>query len=160
MEDSATLTPYSLRTQLPVTRERFVGLLAKSAYGQAVFDKRKTVQLRDLEFCIKNYEPFSFLNGTLDGWPETSGGKHNVDNESSTSMATKTVVGISSVNEDEEQENLNVNVNGLNNEICDFDESLKGTTSVKSPFDDQIIKKLDNVATAKNTETVDISPET
>lgn len=29
-------------------QERFIELLAKLAYGQAVFDKRKTLQLRDL----------------------------------------------------------------------------------------------------------------
>ncbi|VDN43959.1 unnamed protein product [Gongylonema pulchrum] len=37
-------------------QEQFIGLLAKAAYGQATFDKRKTLQFKDLgtfAFCFR-----------------------------------------------------------------------------------------------------------
>uniref|UniRef100_A0A2K6VJ88 CBFD_NFYB_HMF domain-containing protein n=1 Tax=Onchocerca volvulus TaxID=6282 RepID=A0A2K6VJ88_ONCVO len=181
MEESTSSANYALRTRLPITRvrkifkldpncmiisseavqlltlatERFVGLLAKVAYGHAVFDKRKTLQLRDLEFCIKNYEPFNFLDGALDGWPEINEGKRDFGNRSSIARAAKILEGISSPDADEEQEDLNVDVTGLNDEIFGFDESLEGTISTESPFDDQLVKKLNNAVTAKNTEIIE-----
>ncbi|CAG9530998.1 unnamed protein product [Cercopithifilaria johnstoni] len=173
MEDSASS---ATQTQLPITRvrkifrlgsncttisvkavqlltlaaERFTGLLAKAAYGQAVFDKRKTLQLRDLEFCIKNYELFNFLDGALDGWPEVNGGKHGLGNGSSVTVTAKRSEGIVALDGDEEQEDFSVDANSfLSDEIFGFDESSERT----EPFDGQIAE-MDNVVTTKNTEIV------
>ncbi|VDO71469.1 unnamed protein product, partial [Onchocerca flexuosa] len=104
------------------------------------------------EFCIKNYEPFSFLDGALDGWPEINEGKHDVGSRSSFATAAKILEGISSFDADEEQKDLNVDVSGLNDEIFGFDESLEGTVSTEFPFDNQLDKKLSNAVLAKNTE--------
>ncbi|EFO21432.1 hypothetical protein LOAG_07058 [Loa loa] len=183
MEDSASSVIHALRTQLPVTRvrkifrldsncmaisaeavqlltlatERFIGLLAKIAYGQAVFDKRKTLQLRDLEFCVKNYEPFNFLDGTLDGWPEINGEKRSLGNESGMAMAAKMSGGFFSLDADTDAEQGDLNVDGLNDEIFGFDESLE---EIEPPFDGQITEKLDDAVTAKNAGMLaDVVPE-
>uniref|UniRef100_A0A0R3RZ59 CBFD_NFYB_HMF domain-containing protein n=1 Tax=Elaeophora elaphi TaxID=1147741 RepID=A0A0R3RZ59_9BILA len=170
MENSASSENHALQTQLPIARvkkifrldlncttisaeavqlltfatERFIGLLAKVAYRQAVFDKRKTLQLRDLEFCIKNCEPFNFLDGTLDGWPEISGGKHG--NGSSVTMAAERSEEFVFRDADEEQKDLNVDANGLSNEIFGLEET--------EPFDGQSAEKPDNTVTVKKTEIV------
>ncbi|KAK6102807.1 Histone-like transcription factor (CBF/NF-Y) and archaeal histone family protein [Brugia pahangi] len=140
---------------LTFATERFIGLLAKVAYGQAVFDKRKTLQLKDLEFCVKNYEPFSFLDGTLDGWPEISGGKRGFGNGSSGVVTTGISERFFPLNADEKQEDLNVDIND-SNEIFGFDDSLEES---EPPLDDQIAEKLDSAVTAEKTEMVDVISE-
>ncbi|KAL3993597.1 Histone-like transcription factor (CBF/NF-Y) and archaeal histone family protein [Acanthocheilonema viteae] len=176
MEDSASSATHALQARLPVTRvrkifrldsncttisteavqlltlaaERFTGLLAKAAYGQAIFNKRKTLQLRDLEFCIKNYESFNFLDGTLDGWPEISGGKHSFGSRSSVTTAAKRSKRFVSVDANEEQKDLNVDADDLTDEIFSLDESLEAEL-----FNDQTAEK-DNAVTAKNTDVDDV----
>uniref|UniRef100_A0A915BH37 Transcription factor CBF/NF-Y/archaeal histone domain-containing protein n=1 Tax=Parascaris univalens TaxID=6257 RepID=A0A915BH37_PARUN len=60
---------------ITMATERFIGLLAKASYGQAALMKRRTIQMRDVEECIRTCPLFEFLDGTLDGWPEM--GKRN-----------------------------------------------------------------------------------
>uniref|UniRef100_A0A915PXT3 Transcription factor CBF/NF-Y/archaeal histone domain-containing protein n=1 Tax=Setaria digitata TaxID=48799 RepID=A0A915PXT3_9BILA len=179
MEDPANVSTSVIRTQLPVARvkkicrldpscnmisaqavqlltlatEHFIGLLAKVAYSQAVFDKRKTLQLKDLEFCIKNYEPFNFLDGTLDGWPEISSAKHRVtslpDTNLTVNMSTEEALSADAdAGDGEEQEDLNIH--GLSDEIFGFDELLEEDISALSATDDPVLEKLDNFITAEN----------
>ncbi|EJW76287.1 hypothetical protein WUBG_12805 [Wuchereria bancrofti] len=103
------------------------------------------------EFCVKNYEPFSFLDGTLDGWPEISGGKRGFGNGSSVAVTTGISERFFPLNLDEKQEDLNVDISGPN-EIFGFDESLEGNEPL---LDDQIAEKLDNVVPAEKTKMVD-----
>ncbi|VDK86075.1 unnamed protein product [Litomosoides sigmodontis] len=174
MEHSASLATHGVRTQLPVSRvkkifrlesncatisaeavqlltfatECFISLLAKVAYGQAVFDKRKTLQLRDLgKFCIENYEPFNFLDGTLDGWPEVKGGKHGLG--SSVNMPTKRSEGLVSPDADDEQKDLNGDGISLGDEIFGFDVLFDGN----EPFDAENAEK-NNALTSKNAGTI------
>ncbi|VDM96688.1 unnamed protein product [Thelazia callipaeda] len=61
--------------------ERFVNLLTKTACERTLFDKRKTLLRKDLEFIIRNCEPFNFLEDALDGWPEWDSKKRNTVSE-------------------------------------------------------------------------------
>ncbi|MFH4977648.1 hypothetical protein AB6A40_004357 [Gnathostoma spinigerum] len=57
---------------LTIATEAFIGLLAKAAYQQTTFEKKKTIQLKDVEVCISSHTTFEFLEGALDGWPDFS----------------------------------------------------------------------------------------
>ncbi|GMS84126.1 hypothetical protein PENTCL1PPCAC_6301 [Pristionchus entomophagus] len=50
--------------------ETFVSLLAKAAFTQAVLDKRKTIQTKDINSVIKQSPVFQLLQGALEDWPE------------------------------------------------------------------------------------------
>ncbi|GMR36353.1 hypothetical protein PMAYCL1PPCAC_06548 [Pristionchus mayeri] len=50
--------------------EAFVSLLAKAAHSQAVLDKRRTIQNKDINAVIKQSAIFQFLQGALEDWPE------------------------------------------------------------------------------------------
>uniref|UniRef100_A0A1I7XTC1 CBFD_NFYB_HMF domain-containing protein n=1 Tax=Heterorhabditis bacteriophora TaxID=37862 RepID=A0A1I7XTC1_HETBA len=50
--------------------ELFVEELAKTAYTQAVLDKRKTIQLKDIDRAIGSKWMFRFLEDALNDWPE------------------------------------------------------------------------------------------
>ncbi|KAF8362451.1 pole-4 [Pristionchus pacificus] len=50
--------------------ESFICLLAKAAFTQAVLDKRKTIQTKDINTVIKQSPVFQLLQGALDDWPE------------------------------------------------------------------------------------------
>uniref|UniRef100_A0A0K0D3L6 CBFD_NFYB_HMF domain-containing protein n=1 Tax=Angiostrongylus cantonensis TaxID=6313 RepID=A0A0K0D3L6_ANGCA len=50
--------------------ELFVAELAKASYTQAVLEKRKTIQTKDLNRAIASKSTFDFLEDALTGWPE------------------------------------------------------------------------------------------
>ncbi|KAK6052934.1 hypothetical protein COOONC_09560 [Cooperia oncophora] len=55
--------------------ELFVAELAKASYTQAVLEKRKTIQTKDIDRAISSKAVFEFLEGTLSDWPETESSK-------------------------------------------------------------------------------------
>ncbi|KHN80903.1 hypothetical protein Tcan_05500 [Toxocara canis] len=63
--------------------ERFIGILAKAAYGQAALLKRRTIQAKDVENCIRTHGLFEFLEGTLDGWPDMDNARRKGKTQSS-----------------------------------------------------------------------------
>ncbi|ETN81106.1 hypothetical protein NECAME_08727 [Necator americanus] len=50
--------------------ELFLTELAKASYTQAVLEKRKTIQTKDLDKAIASKHMFEFLDDTLNDWPE------------------------------------------------------------------------------------------
>ncbi|RCN42061.1 hypothetical protein ANCCAN_11986 [Ancylostoma caninum] len=50
--------------------ELFLTELAKASYTQAVLEKRKTIQTKDIEKAIASKHMFEFLDDTLNDWPE------------------------------------------------------------------------------------------
>ncbi|VDD94095.1 unnamed protein product [Enterobius vermicularis] len=67
---------------IALATENFIKILAKAAYSQAALYNRKTLQVKDIDFCIKTDELFEFLDGALDGWPEWSTKRKRTNNES------------------------------------------------------------------------------
>ncbi|KAK6014502.1 hypothetical protein OSTOST_20114 [Ostertagia ostertagi] len=55
--------------------ELFVAELAKASYTQAVLEKRKTIQTKDIDRAISSKAIFEFLDGTLSDWPESEPSK-------------------------------------------------------------------------------------
>ncbi|KAK5970786.1 hypothetical protein GCK32_007661, partial [Trichostrongylus colubriformis] len=56
-------------------QELFVAELAKASYTQAVLEKRKTIQTKDIDRAIASKTNFEFLDGTLTDWPEPESSK-------------------------------------------------------------------------------------
>ncbi|EYC29042.1 hypothetical protein Y032_0007g3556 [Ancylostoma ceylanicum] len=50
--------------------ELFLTELAKASYTQAVLEKRKTIQTKDVEKAIASKHMFEFLDDALNDWPE------------------------------------------------------------------------------------------
>lgn len=50
--------------------ELFVGELAKASYTEAVLEKRKTIQTKDIDKAIASKAMFDFLEDTLCDWPD------------------------------------------------------------------------------------------
>ncbi|KAL6734185.1 hypothetical protein Aduo_004754 [Ancylostoma duodenale] len=50
--------------------ELFLTELAKASYTQAVLEKRKTIQAKDIEKAIASKHMFEFLDDALNDWPE------------------------------------------------------------------------------------------
>uniref|UniRef100_A0A914W0D7 Transcription factor CBF/NF-Y/archaeal histone domain-containing protein n=1 Tax=Plectus sambesii TaxID=2011161 RepID=A0A914W0D7_9BILA len=69
--DTRLLSSEATQT-IAIACEKFIGLMAEQAYNQAQSEKRKTVQMRDIDYCIRNTVWLEFLDGALDGWPEFS----------------------------------------------------------------------------------------
>ncbi|VDL62755.1 unnamed protein product [Nippostrongylus brasiliensis] len=55
--------------------ELFVAELAKASYTQAVLEKRKTIQVKDIDRAISSKALFEFLEDTLCDWPEAESSK-------------------------------------------------------------------------------------
>nr|CDJ96319.1 Transcription factor CBF NF-Y archaeal histone domain containing protein [Haemonchus contortus] len=55
--------------------ELFVAELAKASYTQAVLEKRKTIQTKDIDRAIASKAIYEFLDGALTDWPEPASSK-------------------------------------------------------------------------------------
>ncbi|WKX97672.1 hypothetical protein Q1695_013386 [Nippostrongylus brasiliensis] len=55
--------------------ELFVADLAKASYTQAVLEKRKTIQVKDIDRAISSKALFEFLEDSLCDWPEAESSK-------------------------------------------------------------------------------------
>ncbi|CAI5441305.1 unnamed protein product [Caenorhabditis angaria] len=83
--------------------ELFIIELGKASNTNAILEKRKTVQLKDIEKSIQKMWTFAFLEDALDGWPKHEPKKRKAateNNENETSILEETV------NEEEEDDNL------------------------------------------------------
>uniref|UniRef100_A0A0M3HVK5 CBFD_NFYB_HMF domain-containing protein n=1 Tax=Ascaris lumbricoides TaxID=6252 RepID=A0A0M3HVK5_ASCLU len=77
LDPDSTMISSEAAQLITMATERFIGLLAKAAYGQAALMKRRTIQMKDVEECIRTRPLFEFLEGTLDGWPEMNTSRKN-----------------------------------------------------------------------------------
>ncbi|KAI1720116.1 histone-like transcription factor (CBF/NF-Y) and archaeal histone domain-containing protein [Ditylenchus destructor] len=59
-------------TVITIGAEAFVKLLGKAAFDFTKTENRKTIQMKDIDRCIKKHWMFSILEDALDGWPDNS----------------------------------------------------------------------------------------
>ncbi|KAI1727726.1 histone-like transcription factor (CBF/NF-Y) and archaeal histone domain-containing protein [Ditylenchus destructor] len=59
-------------TVITLGAEAYVKLLGKAAFDFTKTENRKTIQMKDIDRCIKKNWMFSILEDALDGWPDNS----------------------------------------------------------------------------------------
>ncbi|KIH45036.1 hypothetical protein ANCDUO_24929 [Ancylostoma duodenale] len=64
------VTKATVRFTTTFSKELFLTELAKASYTQAVLEKRKTIQTKDIEKAIASKHMFEFLDDALNDWPE------------------------------------------------------------------------------------------
>ncbi|KAJ1347019.1 hypothetical protein KIN20_001956 [Parelaphostrongylus tenuis] len=86
--------------------ELFVAELAKASYTQAVLEKRKTIQAKDLNRAIASKAMFDFLEDALTGWPEKDGVSQTTINPEEVVTEEDSIVESSTENPDDDMEGV------------------------------------------------------